>query len=350
MTERGDDKISFSKFYGEFHGHRVEDLEILLPRLRSASDSLIWAAGDSSLDNKYWFHDVQPAVGVYHDVLDPPRSVCDVTYWLNYLAAQQGGNSSGSGTRSQRIATINTAVEATTLNGRTSMGLRPQDKFIRDNISEDDVLVVSIGGNDVAMAPTPCTIASMLCLLSLPLSFIENTVSCGAVPVNDCCAGCGPSFLSCACSLPPCVGYFRHLFGVRVESYIRQLTATTKPKKILVCMIYYPYEADVPSWANFALGALGYNRNPAKLQAMIRVMFKHATSTIHIPGTEVIPVPLYAILDGKLSEDYVARVEPSAIGGRKIAEYLLDIIQGSTTTPAANAYRAPVSAFMEERN
>ena len=52
------DEVSSSRFYGEYHGHRVEDLEILLPRLRAATDSLIWTAGDSSLDNKHWFDDV----------------------------------------------------------------------------------------------------------------------------------------------------------------------------------------------------------------------------------------------------------------------------------------------------
>jgi hypothetical protein len=56
------------------------------------------------------------------------------------------------------------------------------------------------------------------------------------------------------------------------------LTAKTKPKKILVCMIYYPDEAATASWAGPALGLLGYNTNPAKLQLMIRRAFTEATS------------------------------------------------------------------------
>lgn len=331
-------KVSSFQFYGEFHGHRVEHLEILLPRLRAEADSLIWTAGDSSLDNKYWFQNTREAVGVYRDVLEPPQSTCDVTYWLNYVA-QQDSNSS-------RMATINTAVEATTLNERT-FHLRPQDKFLRDNIREEDVLVVSIGGNDVALLPSPCTIANVLCLLSLPLSWIENAVSCGAIPVNDCCCGCGASSVSCGCSFPPCVGYLRHMFGVRVESYIRQLTSKTKPRKILVCMIYYPDENQAPSWANAALGALGYNHNPSKLQAMIRTMFKYATSTIRIPGTEVVPVPLYAVLDGGRSEDYVARVEPSASGGRKMAEYIWEVIH---RPPLSTGATAPTASYMADRS
>jgi hypothetical protein len=42
-------------------------------------------------------------------------------------------------------------------------------------------------------------------------------------------------------------------------------------------MIYYPDENNVPSWANAALGALGYNRNPARLQLLIRKIFEEAT-------------------------------------------------------------------------
>jgi hypothetical protein len=317
LTSVTDDrKVSSSKFYSEYHGHLVEHLEILLPNLRATSDSLIWTAGDSSLDNKHWFEDTQPAVGAYMDVLSPPQSKCDVTYWLNYVAQERGVN---------RMAAINTAVEATTLNER-SFRLREQDKFLRDNIREDDILIVSIGGNDVALAPTPCTIFNMLCLLKLPLQWIENGCSCGTVPFDDKCFGCGPSLLSCFGSFPPFAGYFLHLFGPRIESYIRKLTEKTKPRTILVCMIYYPDQNPTPSWANLALGALGYNSNPKKLQAMIRLVFQRAISNIRIPGTQVIPVPLFSVLDGTRSEDYVERVEPSALGGSKMANFIWDII------------------------
>ena len=181
-------KISSRSFYSEWHGHKVPHLEALLPQLRAHSDALIFTAGDSSLDNKYWFSDTRPAVGVYKDGLDPPISVAAVTYWMNYLLEQQE--------HQPKYAVINTAVEATTLNER-SYRLRPQDRFIRDNIRSDDVLVVSIGGNDVALAPAPCTIASICGILALPTQCIESGVSFCACPMNDCCCGCGPSLLSC---------------------------------------------------------------------------------------------------------------------------------------------------------
>jgi hypothetical protein len=151
----------------------------------------------------------------------------------------------------------------------------------------------------------------------------------------------------------------RHLFGTRVQHYIEKLTAKVKPNKILVAMIYYPDEANVPSWANGALGALGYNSHPEKVQLLIRKMFEQATSRISIGGgsVEVIPIPLFIPLDGTRSEDYVARVEPSAIGGRKMAEYLLDVIHqdggayDSTTScrMGANVVAAPSTSFISGR-
>ena len=64
---------------------------------------------------------------------------------------------------------------------------------------------------------------------------------------------------------------------IRTQKYIEALTAKTKPKKILVCLIYYPDEKNTPSWANGALGALGYNRNPGKIQLILRKIFEEAT-------------------------------------------------------------------------
>lgn len=72
-------KISASEFYREYHGHRVKDLKKLLPVLRESSERVIWTAGDSSLDNKYWFSDTGPAAGAYRNVLQPAISKHDIT-------------------------------------------------------------------------------------------------------------------------------------------------------------------------------------------------------------------------------------------------------------------------------
>jgi hypothetical protein len=98
-----------------------------------------------------------------------------------------------------------------------------------------------------------------------------------------------------------------------VQKYIEKLTTKTKPKKILVCMYYYLDEAPTSSWAGLALECLGYNRTPEKLQTLRA--FEEATSKINNTGCEMIPVPLFNVMVGKNSRDYVQRVEPSSQGG-----------------------------------
>jgi len=49
------DSIESSSYYGEYHGHKINHLKKILPLLRAENDQLIWTAGDSSLDNKYWY-------------------------------------------------------------------------------------------------------------------------------------------------------------------------------------------------------------------------------------------------------------------------------------------------------
>mmetsp|Transcript_6196 Transcript_6196/g.12868 ORF Transcript_6196/g.12868 Transcript_6196/m.12868 type:complete len:334 (-) Transcript_6196:23-1024(-) len=311
-------------YYNEYHGHLVSDLTAVHSALRSSGSSsssgdrpLIFTAGDSSLDNKYWFHDHAKALGGYEKVLRPPTMRQDVAYHLTSLSLRD---------KADGPVAINCAVEATTLNQRM-YGLLPQDKFIRDNLRPSDVLVVSVGGNDIALAPAPCTIANMLGLICcVPKPCIEN--GCGVpLPCDDCCCGCGAGCLSTLLSCPPCGGYFLHLFGTRVRKYVESLVSKTKPKLVLVCMIYYLDQKPGASWADGTLSALGYNRDPSKLQLLIRKTFEHATSKIKIPGVEVVPVPLFEVLDGTRTEDYVARVEPSAVGGRKMAEFILDKIE-----------------------
>ena len=203
-------KVDSRAFYAEYSGHKVQHLQILYSKLRESSNSILWTAGDSSLDNKYWFWEAHPAVpGPYAETLDPPQSNADITYWLNYL----------SHARQNSMAAINTAVEASTVNERT-FRLRPQDRFLRDHIQSNDTLVVSVGGNDIALVPCPCTIASVVGLICCtPMYCLEHGFIMGTCPLDDCCCGCGASLASCGCACPPCFGYMNHLFGTRYVVY-----------------------------------------------------------------------------------------------------------------------------------
>jgi len=116
------------------------------------------------------------------------------------------------------------------------------------------------------------------------------------------------------------------MFKEQTTDFIKQLISVNKPKKVIVCMIYFPDEAETGSWADFTLSLMGYNSNPSKLQVSIQQVFQHATSEIVIEGTEVVPCAFYQVLDGKTSSDYIQRVEPSSQGGRKLAEALMEFL------------------------
>lgn len=258
---------------------------------------MVYLAGDSSLDNKYWLPSAATAMGVptpaiYKTTLDCQRLKADIAFWLNLLLGPDA-------------TVINAAVEASLLRERKTY-LLSHDAFIRDNIRPEDILIVSVGANDIAMAPTARTVLNMLLLSWMtPLSSIRK----------------GTAW---------CLRYFVNMFKTDMEGYISKLVEETKPRAVIACNIYYPLEAQAAvqrSWADIPLKAMGYNRSPAHLQAAITSMYELATRKIQVAGVDVIPVPLYDVLDGKDAEDYVERVEPSVEGGRKIAAWLDPVIK-----------------------
>eukprot|EP00051_Salpingoeca_urceolata_P018569 m.261688 g.261688 ORF g.261688 m.261688 type:complete len:378 (-) comp19225_c1_seq24:240-1373(-) len=350
------------EFYSTFHGHEVGFLEQLhdacawveeqgdggsgsgdeqgeaadgdqtrgpaqLPHLqpsraRRRRRRTIFLAGDSSLDNKYWLYDTAEPINGYERVLKPPTMKQDVCYWINRECVERGIGS--------QFWCINAAIEATSLNTRALCRLPAQDRLIRDRIGADDVLVVSVGGNDIALQPLLATVASTCCLVCCTTrSCLQHGTACPPnIPACDCgCLCCGlPACLQNCLGWPCGLGYMVDLFKNRVENYVRRLVEVTRPSKVVVCMIYFPDEAARDSWAGAALSCLRYNTNPDKLQLAIRKVFELATSNISIPGTEVVAFPLYRALDGTDTRDYVHRVEPSALGGSKMAAKLLDAI------------------------
>ena len=188
-----------------------------------------------------------------------------------------------------------------TLADRFNGKLLVHDVFVRDHLAAEDVVVISAGGNDIALRPSLGTILSVIALLSQPMGAIDSGWAIG-------------------------LGHFKSLFKTRVEGYIKSLTAKQKPKMVVVCMIYYLDEVAGGSWADRVLSLLGYNSNPAKLQLLIRTVFRIATQEIKVDEVEVRAFPLFEVLDGKTSSDYEQRVEPSVQGGEKIGRAVVDFI------------------------
>jgi len=316
-------KISSEDYYEEFHGHREDDLLALERGLRGGTGRrqgrrCLYLAGDSSLDNKYWFEDQAKAINGYEKYLSPQKMRRDVCYWLNKGLVDRG--------LSETHFSLNCAVEESMIQSR-SKHLLPQDLIVRDTIQEEDTLIISLGGNDIALGPSLGTILNMLSLLYCTTTDCLDAATCGcSLPCDDSCHGWGPGCFSNFLSFPWGYGYFVHLFGTRIQHVIEKLTANKRPGVIAVCMIYYPDETPDNSWANYSLAKLGYNRNPKKLQVLIDKLFRDATRRIRIQGSKVVAVPLSAVMDGKTHEDYCDRVEPSVQGGHKMAELILDHI------------------------
>ena len=141
--------INCGEFYNNYYGHTIEHLTKVYSKLRDKD--IVYLAGDSSLDNKYWLdnNDLHDAINGYEHILSPPYMKPDISYHLN--------------SKLQNMACINCAVEASSIGSRMNAEskLLEQDMFIRDNIKNKDTLIVSLGGNDIALSPTPKTILNM---------------------------------------------------------------------------------------------------------------------------------------------------------------------------------------------
>jgi hypothetical protein len=286
--------INSKKFYENYYGHESYYLDYLLHILKLNKKSIIYLAGDSSLDNKHWLLDqkLEEAINGYEKILFPPIMIPDICYHLNKLLINT------------EYAVINTAVEEATLKEKM-IQLNSSDELIINNITSNDILIISIGGNDIALKADMHTILNLMLLLSN----YENGRS---------------SILG--------MNYFINLFKGYTTNYINKLITKNIPKLIIICMIYYPLIKNVQSWANTMLDKLQYNTNYERIHNIISDIFKLAISEIKIlkePEGENVNIkylPLYEVLDYNDEKDYVQRVEPSNKGGEKIAKAIVKMI------------------------
>ena len=191
------------------------------------------------------------------------------------------------------------------------------------------------------------------------------------------------------------MSHFLDLFSRRVGNFISYLVEKKKPKKVVVCMIYYPCkkrkqiqqkekekekgekeeekeeeqdEGGEGGWADGVLEALKYETFPQKLQKTIDLVYENGTKKVKIPGYNckkggegwwgrlwgekeekgkgkegekegegegegrregegvVIPVALSDALDWRKGAHYDKRVEPSVLGGKRMAQHFFNVI------------------------
>lgn len=290
-------------FYKTYYGHETKHLKQVLRGLRFGNPTYgtIFLVGDSSFDNKYWltWSQVQKQDFIFGDILfenqnndskNEDRTSFDVkkdmSYNLNQVLCEN----------KQPYYCLNCAVEESTLGIRKDK-LTTQDKFVRDNVCPNDIIVVSLGANDIVLNPSGLTILNMLLLLKVNSEDMLNGGPESAWGMS----------------------HFVRMFHTDLEDFLVKIVSKRKPKKIIVSMIYYPDVSRIKdSWANAVLDKMNYTDNPKRLQIIIQQIYKCAIQKIKIPGVNVVYFPMFKILDGKTSSDYIQRVEPSETGSAKL--------------------------------
>jgi len=146
----GEGLLRTGEYYANYHGHQLDHLELVLNGLKeNGHTSVVYLAGDSSLDNKHWLFDpwfskedkkqysnplvASFAVNGYENILRNPRMVKDICFWMNYYQHQLHLSNP-----ELRSCTINTSIEESTLGDRED-NLLPQDEFILNNITEKTI-------------------------------------------------------------------------------------------------------------------------------------------------------------------------------------------------------------------
>lgn len=299
-------KISTIDYYNNYYGHTIEHLEMLINQFRNDNKNILFLVGDSTFDNKHWILNTKykkyQAINCYEKILYPPYMIGDICFNINvYL-------------KNTNFVCINCAVEESSLLEKTS-SLNLQDKFVRDHIRENDILLVSLGGNDIALKP------DTKIMINFGLLYYTNnieTIKNNPLTANG-------------------ITYFKTVFKNNMKKYLLGLTSIERPKNIILSGLYFPDEnTQSISWADNSLNLLNYNNNPDKLQSIIKSLYEYILFKIRIPinitdtkiqnEINIIPFPIYNVLNGKITEDYIKRVEPSHFGGKKMAQYLYNIL------------------------
>lgn len=297
-------RIDAQTFYATYHGHPVGDLEQLHASLRAQGKKIVFLVGDSSLDNKHWLFPaaakkltederfVGAACNGYEMILDPPRCVMDVCYHMNVALAEAKSD----------FACINAAVEESTVSDREGGRLLEQDEFVLRNLRDGDVVICSLGGNDIALRPSKTTMAAIGSLNFLTPQFMARR-------------GYGLGF-----------GHLGTIFKDQIQAYLTLLVGERQLAAIMPCTIYYP-SVTGHGWADQLFNTLGYTNSPAKLQILIDACFTYFTSEIRVGDIPMIPIELSKVLDANDANDYDNRVEPSVQGGRKMGVYFASKIR-----------------------
>jgi hypothetical protein len=258
--------------YDNYYGHNIE----ILKKLVNDKNKYIYLVGDSVLDNKYWVKNIKTEK--VRDIFTVP----DIAYHINSLLDKDKSKD----LNKKDYICINCAVEESKIESKNILNeheaLNEQDKFVRDNIKDDDILVVSLGGNDIML--------SFKNILPLIKVLISSNYKDSENYKN-----------------------LLNIFNLGIENYVKKILGKHQ-SKVIVLFPYFPCEVYSESWGNFLLTGMMLFKH--KIKKLMKDIFEDITYPY-------IKIPLYEIFDSTKEEDYVQRLEPSYTGGLKIAKEIV---------------------------
>ena len=275
-------------FYTNYKGHPLEDIYRLVKKFRENQRRIVWLVGDSSLDNKHWLFEEDKAtttlslenkwcakaINGYEQVLTPPRMVKDVCYWINTQLENTD------------MVCVNAAVEEACLGDAPNA----HDGFVLSHLKSGVFVIISIGGNDLILKPSPSTLVSMgIGTYLIPNWCLNSALAWFPNPLYD-------------------------LFVTRTQEYVDLFF---KASRIVVCTPYFPCLSG-GGWASRILNQIDMD----KAQTTIR--YVHNQYHKSLKGI-FYALPLYDVLDYKCEDDYKYRVEPSVQGGFKMGREIATI-------------------------
>lgn len=249
--------------YDNYYGHTLEDLEKILIL---SNKPKIYLVGDSILDNKFWVKNEK--VNKIRNMFDVP----DIAYHINNI--------------NQDYLCINCACEEAKVENKN---ISYHDQFVIDHICEDDILVISIGGNDFMLNKDNLTKLEQAQLERIMLGYYG-----------------GPKYKD-----------LLNIFNDEITKYILLLIQKRKPKQIIYLFPYFPCEIKGKCWSSVIDIIMMFKE-------FLKDIMKAIYNDLHFNLDFIYDtIPLFEILNSKKNEDYIQRLEPSSIGGMKIAKSML---------------------------
>ena len=287
-------KITPDKFYSDTNGHSPKYLQTICNKFRQ-NKNFVFLAGDFTLDNKKAISKYVEAVNGYEEILHPPESIPDITFHLNTFSSKLDNKN----------LIINCTTGNNTLNEHdfsSKISMNQQDQIIIDNIKQDDILVISIGSNDIISKPTGDFISRLMKVCPDQTEYVNYDE----------------------------LKYFAEYFYNNILTYIKQLCIKNVPKLIIICGAYFPSITKGKSmWSNQVLDLIDYNVYPSKLQSVLSYLYNESLTKINIDGYNIKYITYSDILDGSDDDYYYNRLYLSNKGGYILSKKLWKFIQSN---------------------